>query len=49
MEVTGQLHAPATLPPENNPEPPYPLNGRVGVPRADVEVYTKILKTHTHT
>jgi hypothetical protein len=47
MEVTGQLHAPAALLPEKNPEPPHPLDGRVGVPRADVDVYTEILK-HTH-
>jgi hypothetical protein len=34
MVVTGQFHAPASSPPG------YGLNGRLGSPRADLDVWT---------
>jgi hypothetical protein len=42
MEVSGQLHVPAALTQGNNPQ--YPLDRRLGVPRAvlDTVVMRKI-------
>ena len=42
MEVSCQLHAPATLPPHGK-EPKYPLNKKLGGPRTGPEILEKTL------